>query len=259
MNVDAQLPVVVVRVGGKMVRGLVDTGCSVTMMEQRLVRPDQIQSVSEKLQTVLGQAVVTHGAWVEIEVSGKLLKCWVLLAKSLQSIGVEMILGMDTIASMGGVNVGATGGGIRFGAGTVNGPQQAQRESGGSHRAPPAAAAAAPVSDSLDQPGIQTSALKGAAPTCIVDQDFTAVFDGSSWSVRWQWKDGRAPPVRNSVSEYESARAHELEVDAELEDWKAKGWMVECERHRQPTLPLMAVFQEAKAKVRPVLDYRELN
>ena len=73
------------------------------------------------------------------------------------------------------------------------------------------------------------------------------------------FKDGRAPPVRNSVSEYESARAHELEVDAELEDWKAKGWMVECERHRQPTLPLMAVFQEAKAKVRPVLDYRELN
>jgi len=156
------------------------------------------------------------------------------------------------------VNVSATGGGIRFDAGTVNVQQQAQRESGGSHRAPPVAAAAEPVSDSLNQPGIQTSALKGAAPTCIVDQDFTAVFDGSSWSVTLQWKDGRAPPVCNSVSEYESARAHELEVDAELEEWKAKGWMVECERHRQSTLPLMAVFQEAKVKVRPVLNYWEI-
>jgi len=70
VNVDAQLPVVVVRVGGKMVRGLVDTGCSVTMMEQRLVRPDQIQSVSEKLQRVLVQAVMTHLAWGRLKCRG---------------------------------------------------------------------------------------------------------------------------------------------------------------------------------------------
>jgi len=70
---------------------------------------------------------------------------------------------------------------------------------------------------------------------------------------------GQAPPVHNSVASYSSAWCHEEEIDAELNDWKKNGWLVECESFRQPTLPLMAVMQVSKDKIRPVLDYRELN
>jgi len=65
--------------------------------------------------------------------------------------------------------------------------------------------------------------------------------------------------VHNSVASYSSAWCHEEEIDAERNDWKKNGWLVECESFRQPTLPLMAVMQVSKDKIRPVLDNRELN
>ena len=43
--------------------------------------------------------------------------------------------------------------------------------------------------------------------------------------------------------------------------WITRGWLKRCEdqNDRRGILPLMAVIQANKGKVRPVLDFRELN
>ena len=93
----------------------------------------------------------------------------------------------------------------------------------------------------------------------ITDQDFEAVFNGRHWVVKWPWLDG--PPILKSrISEY-SVKLHlRREYESEIEEWIQNGWLQETtELPNNSTLPIMAVEQESKDKVRPVLDSRELN
>jgi transposase InsO family protein len=46
---------------------------------------------------------------------------------------------------------------------------------------------------------------------------------------------------------------------AELESWISKGWLRRWDGPVEGIVPLLAVFQPTKDKVRPVMDYRELN
>ena len=94
----------------------------------------------------------------------------------------------------------------------------------------------------------------------LEDPDFRAEFDGKGWSVRWKWKDGEAPTgVLRGPESYTSAKRYEQEVSAELEEWKSKGWLIPFNERPVASLPLMAVAQTSKGKIRPVLDYRALN
>ena len=72
-------------------------------------------------------------------------------------------------------------------------------------------------------------------------------------------KEEQAPEVHEKVAEYASVKLHEEEINKELEEWKKREWLIECESQLRPTLSLMAIVQEAKEKIRPVLDYWELN
>jgi transposase InsO family protein/ribonuclease HI len=94
----------------------------------------------------------------------------------------------------------------------------------------------------------------------IKDRDFTAHFDGTAWVVKWQWKDG-PPKLRNRVSCYSSTIKPETQVDfdTEIGRWIANGWLQPWAATSDGVLPLMAVIQENKKKIRPVLDFRELN
>ena len=48
--------------------------------------------------------------------------------------------------------------------------------------------------------------------------------------------------------------------DEDVESWIAKGWLRPYERVAgEGIIPLMAVVQANKNKVRPVMDFRELN
>ena len=47
--------------------------------------------------------------------------------------------------------------------------------------------------------------------------------------------------------------------DAEIERWIAEGWLRPWSGAAGGVIPLLAVEQQSKDKVRPVLDYRELN
>ena len=97
-------------------------------------------------------------------------------------------------------------------------------------------------------------------PMVIEDKDFIAHFDGTSWTVRWVWKDG-PPELRNKVSCYNGTIKPELrrEFDTEVERWISNGWLRPWAPTSNAVIPLMAVVQENKKRVRPVLDFRELN
>ena len=91
------------------------------------------------------------------------------------------------------------------------------------------------------------------------DVDFDAHFDGQQWEVAWKWSKGASPKLLNQVPEY-AIKGHIREkYDSEVAKWISNGWLVPCAKPAGGIIPMMAVHHEHKDKVRPVLDYRELN
>ena len=92
----------------------------------------------------------------------------------------------------------------------------------------------------------------------IQDKDFDACFNGEDWEVSWKWH-GESPILLNRTSMYNMSPNVEERFDDEIKKWIDKGWLVPCSPPQQGIIPMMAVVQETKGKVRPVLDFRELN
>ncbi|CDW60330.1 BTB 2 and zf-CCHC domain containing protein [Trichuris trichiura] len=85
------------------------------------------------------------------------------------------------------------------------------------------------------------------------EKDFAVTFDpvARSWTAAWKWSDGERPAVlKNYVKEYSPTAWAVAQYEKELDNVRgpAKG-----------LIPLMAIVQQKKGKVRPVLDFRELN
>ncbi|XP_043223552.1 uncharacterized protein LOC122382380 [Amphibalanus amphitrite] len=147
----------------------------------------------------------------------------------------DVVLGMSGITALGGVCV-QTPTDVSFRVGAA---------------AAAAAAAAAPAA-------VGSQALKVDAP------DFTAEFspDSVEWTVGWKWTGGVGPDcLCNTVPEYKLPVNARPAFDAEITEWIENGWLQpydeETDGPPRGLLPLMAV--EQPSKVRPVLDYRELN
>ena len=104
--------------------------------------------------------------------------------------------------------------------------------------------------------------VAAAAPSMVVeDRDFSAHFDGSKWTVSWKWKN-RPPELKNKIDVYHSTLDEETEekFEEEINKWIEEGWLKPQESEADGgVIPLMAVMQVNKKKVRPVLDFRELN
>ena len=98
----------------------------------------------------------------------------------------------------------------------------------------------------------------------VDDSDFTAVYDGNKWTVRWKWK-SQEPVMSNQCGEYAISAECRQKYDNEIEQWISNGWLephdVRLHGEVSGVIPLMAVLQQNKGgKVRPVMDYsRELN
>ena len=96
--------------------------------------------------------------------------------------------------------------------------------------------------------------------------DFHAEFNQhtKSWTVSWK-SSGDQPPEKlyNRVLEYTIPARARAEYDKELQNWIDNGWLVsDPEDKLRPLrglIPLMAVIQQNKQKVRLVLNYQELN
>ncbi|KFD48845.1 hypothetical protein M513_10208 [Trichuris suis] len=100
----------------------------------------------------------------------------------------------------------------------------------------------------------------------LEEPDFSVTFDHARnhWTASWKWRDGKSPDVlKNVVQEYPPAKDVRREYEEELKLWVKQGWLVPYdERKHGPAkglIPLMAVVQRRKNKVRPVMDFRELN
>ena len=103
-------------------------------------------------------------------------------------------------------------------------------------------------------------------PLSVDAPDFSVCFDSveRKWTVAWKWSDGEGPEcLTNTVAQYAVPPAARREYDAELDAWVERGWLVPYDEGRHGAakglVPLMAVQQCNKSKVRPVMDYRELN
>ena len=95
----------------------------------------------------------------------------------------------------------------------------------------------------------------------VEDPDFTTEFIDGRWIVSWWWS-GKSPDgLQTRLSEYKCAQAPHVRERycAELESWISKGWLKRWDGPVTGVIPLLAVFQPTKDKLRPVMDYRELN
>ena len=224
------MPVIEVVLGGGKVRALVDTGCSAAVVKTSLV--DSWEGKS-RMTAFDGREVECRGiSWVDLEVAGRLVGVRAVVVDSIVD-GVDVVLGMEVIDQLGGVLV--AGSKVQFGG------EQCL-----------VAARSVSLSDGDGRGGI----------CAIQDKDFNAEFDGEHWTVKWIWRDDQPPKLKNKISCYDrqmSGRKRE-EFEREIERWIDEGILLPWEGEVEGgILPLMAVEQPTKNKVRPVLDYRELN
>ena len=142
-----------------------------------------------------------------------------VLVVNSKPLGFDLLLGMDVIKKLGGVHID---------------------EGGNAHFAEAAHTLGATIE--LEQP------------------DFRAEYDQrtKSWTVSWKWSGDQPPEKLHTIP----ARAC-AEYDKELKNWIYNGWLVSYPEDKlgplKGRIPLMTVIQQNKQKVRPVLDYRELN
>ena len=94
----------------------------------------------------------------------------------------------------------------------------------------------------------------------IDDDDFFAKFDGKQWNVKWKWT-GEAPTLTNTLGCYPASPQLRQDFEKEVNEWIQSGILVPVPSDIEVSsvVPLIAVDQPTKNKVRPVLDYRETN
>lgn len=244
-------------VGEREVRALVDTGCSTTVLASRLV--PKCEGRGSSLMTVDGREIVCEGeGTVELTVQGiRLLVKTIVLGRLVD--GVDIVLGMDVINQLGGVAI-AGGGPVTFGRVMERccvpvrneGPQCAvtvEKQK----------LVKSDVERGTPKRGVVKREVR-MEPCKIYDKDFVANFDGERWEVEWCWK-GERPVLKNRIGCYTHSLKGRVkeEFDQEVERWIDEGILVPWEGVEEGVLPLMAVIQPTKNKVRPVLDFRELN
>ena len=109
--------------------------------------------------------------------------------------------------------------------------------------------------------------MEGQQQTCGVsavleldDIDFSAQFVGDRWVVKWKWS-AEAPRLHNKLAEYRMREELRVEFDEEVKLWIQEGILVPVPEGIvvESVIPLLAVDQKNKGKVRPVLDFKNLN
>ena len=87
----------------------------------------------------------------------------------------------------------------------------------------------------------------------ITKNYFKVNFNGEKWIARWNWI--KEPVLRNCVDFYKMDKAVYPRFKSEVNRWIDNGWLVKTKCNEEGVILLMAVVQEKKDKVRPVLDF----
>ena len=91
----------------------------------------------------------------------------------------------------------------------------------------------------------------------ISGNNFEIIFDGEKRIAKWGWKN--KPLLHCRIDFYKMDKAVYSRFKSEVERWIGNKWLVKTNCSGDGVIPLMAVVQEKKNKVRPVLDFLELN
>ena len=221
---SGRLPAIDVMINGKAAIALVDSGCTSTM-----VRSNMVDGWSGECSVKAFDGYKVKGLGFSnptITIDGNSFKTNVMVVEKIVE-GFDIVMGMDLILKLGGMRIAITGE-VEFGKHIC-------------------ATNVCEVSSTLDE---------------IDDKDFVARFVEDHWIVSWKWKEGVSPPVlKNNIGCYNHNLVGEKKAsfEAEVERWISEGILVPWQGEVGGFLPLMAVEQPTKKKVRPVLDYRELN
>ena len=215
-----RVPVIEIEVNGKKGLALVDTGCSRTMVKGKL---QDVQTAETSVLAVDGREVKCLGYdRVSLRIGKEACDMSVRVAETLVG-GVDVIVGMDVIEKRGGVTVMKDK--VIFGNSVVG-----------------------------------VCAVREKCPD-IADEDFDAWFDGEKWTVRYKWNEMGEPSLVNRVGKYKTKLddVKEQGVVNEVHRWIEEGVLIPWKGDEGGVLALMSVEQTTKGKVRPVLDFRELN
>lgn len=237
------LPRITVSINGEDACALVDTGSSRTVSSLNLVKKcgGLISGNSSRVTMVSGGNAVSMGeARLKIGVCKMRVEITCLVMYPMVA-DFDVVLGMDFINSLGGVSVRNRQ--VTFG--DINIPIPSSIES----------ICAVAVKEDMGT-GCKIETMN--KQFLIEEEDFKACFDGKDWTVSWKWKD--LPPERvRMIGNYKVKPEIEPQFNAKIEEWIDNGWLEPYDGPIKSVLPLMAVEQPTKKKVRPVLDFRFLN
>lgn len=236
-------------------RALVDTGCSTTVLASRLV--PKCEGKGSSLTAVDGREIICEGERIiYLTVQGLQLNVKAIILRRLVE-GIDMVLGMDAINQLGGVVI-ADGESVKFGK-VMECLHDRTEEARCAVMVKRQQPAKSDVVTGTSNRGAADKELR-LEPCKIDDRDFAARFDGERWEVEWFWK-GDRPVLKNHIGCYEHTLRGRVkeDFDREVKRWIGEGILVPWEGVEEGVLPLMAVIQPTKNKVRPVLDFRELN
>ncbi|KAI0985745.1 hypothetical protein GJ496_011070 [Pomphorhynchus laevis] len=73
------------------------------------------------------------------------------------------------------------------------------------------------------------------------------------------WKNGEPEKLYNSIASYIIDPDVQQDFENEVNCWILEGWLIPYDGEVRALIPLMAVMDATKSKVRPVLDFRGLN
>ena len=217
-----KLPSMKVCVDGQECTVLIDSGCSQMLVSKAVCRFWKQKSAG--VLTTDGRTLNCRGySKIKVEVGQVPAVDIEALVVDKQLLGFNLLLGIDMIKLLGGVYL-IESGKARFGG------------------------------------------LNRCAAISIDEPDFSVTYDhrNKEWTASWKWANGHSPSeLSNSVQEYAVPRHARYADENEILQWQQNGWLLPySEEELNPPkglVSLMAVVQEQKQKVCPVLDYRELN
>ena len=97
----------------------------------------------------------------------------------------------------------------------------------------------------------------------LINEDYSVYFMDGKWTLRWKWSNSNQPEyLKNNTTEYGIPNIARQRYESEIERWITQGILQDLdfdEKEIKGIIPLFSVIQPNKDKVRPVMDFRELN
>lgn len=248
-----RMPVVEAVVNGVRSLCLVDTGSEFTIVRERLAdgsTPRKGRDSRRHVVTADGRTTRSEKTYrVMIGLNGHCFGVQAIAMPGLENLGVDCLLGGDVIDHLGGVSV-------------RRGSNSEYLVTWGKPSAVGCCGSRGTRNVRIACTAKSAAVSKGVtSPLEIVDKDFIARFANGQWVVSWRWTGKEPERLQTRVSEYNSTRIPGVRerYDAEIQKWIENGWLVRWDGPVKGIVPLLAVVQPTKDKVRPVMDYRELN